>query len=75
MFDVIEDGFTQVFYAAKTIAADSLLGDFGEEPLHLVKPTTVGRDEVQLPARMLGDPQTHLRRLVRSVIVQNSMNV
>lgn len=49
MLDVIEDDAPEVFHTAKAITPDSLLGDFGEEALHLVEPAAVGGNEVQMP--------------------------
>jgi hypothetical protein len=41
----------------------------GEEALDLVEPARVGRDEVHVPTRPLGQPGTHLRMLVAGVVV------
>ena len=75
MLDVIKDRLPKLFHAAKTVTSDSLLSDFGEEALHLVEPTAVGGNEVQMPARMFSDPQPHLRCFVCSVVVQDRMDI
>ena len=74
MFDVIENGIPQVLYASKTLSADALLGDFCEEPLHLIEPTAVSRNEVQMPTGVLGDPQAHVWCFMRGVIIQDRMD-
>src|SRR3954471_12909951 len=47
----------------------------GEEALNKIEPGCAGRREVQMQARMLGEPRPHLGRLVRPVIVEHQMNV
>ena len=74
MLDVAKDGIAQLRDAAKTVPPDSLLGDFSEETFHLIEPTAVGRDKVQMPARMLGNPEAHLWSFVRGVIIQHRVN-
>ena len=56
MLDVAKDGIAKLLDAAKAIPPDSLLSDFSEETFHLIEPTAVGGDKVQMPARMLGNP-------------------
>jgi hypothetical protein len=56
LFDVSEDAVTQLVDTAKASPADLFERDFGEESVLLVEPTAVGGDEVQVPARMPGNP-------------------
>ena len=72
--NVIEDGLLKVGHAAKTFPADALLGDLGKEAFDLVKPAAVGGNEVQMPAGMPGDPQSHPGRFVRGIIIQHGVD-
>ena len=72
--NVIENGFLKVSHAAEAFPADALLGDFGKEPFDLVEPTAVGRNEVEMPTGMLGDPKPHPGCFVRGVIVQHGVD-
>ena len=47
----------------------------GEPALDLVEPGGVGRREVQVEARMPGEPRPHLPVLVRAVVVENEMEL
>ena len=50
------------------------MGDLSEESLHLVEPAAVGRNKVQMPARMPGDPKPDLGGFVRRIIVQDRVD-
>ncbi len=71
MLDVIKDGISQLLHTAKTVPADSLLGNFGKEAFYLVEPTAVSWNKMQMPARVLGDPQPPLWSFMCSVIIQH----
>ena len=61
--------------ALEYAAADLLAGDFGEQPLDQVDPGRRCWCEVQLEARMLGEPSLHLLGLVGLVVVADRMHV
>ena len=52
-----------------------LTGDFGEQPFDEVDPGRRCWREVQLEARMLGEPSLHLLGLVGLVVVADRMHV
>ena len=63
------DQFADVFEGA---AADGALGNQGEPALDLIKPTGIGGSEVQVIARVTGQPGFNLGMFVGGVIVQES---
>ena len=73
--DEVIDLVDQVFHAGEGAAANRLVGDQSEEALDLVEPGTVGWDEVDMPARPLGQPSFDSRVLVRAVIVYDEMDI
>ena len=52
-----------------------LVGEPGEPALDEVEPRAVGRGEVQMEPRTLGEPAADERGLVRAVVVQNQVDV
>ena len=63
--EVVMDRVLQLGHAREGAAPDALRRGLGEEPLDEVEPRCARRREVQLEARMLGEPGLHLGRLVR----------
>ena len=56
-------------------APELFLGQEREEALDLVQPGSAGRREVDMPARMAGQPTLNGRRLVGCVVVHDQMDV
>ena len=73
--DEVIDLADQVCHAGEGAAANCLVGDQSEEALDLVEPGTVGWDEVDMPARPLGQPSFDPRVLVRAVVVYDEMDI
>ena len=69
------DRLLQLGDAGEGAAPDALARDLGEEALDEIEPGRAGRREVQLEARMLGEPRLHLGRLVRPVVVEHEVDV
>jgi len=65
----------EFFDAAEGAATDGFLGDQAEEALHLVQPGTVSGNEVNVPARMPGEPGFHPSMFVRAVVVDDQVDV
>src|SRR5258705_4910688 len=62
-------------HTAEGAAPDAFARDLGEEALDEVQPRGPGRGEVEVKAWVLAHPGLHGRMLVRTVVVQNEMNV
>ena len=75
LIEVVMDRVLEVGHAGEGAAPDAPGGDLGEDALDEVEPGCTGRREVQLDARVLGEPRLHLGRLVRSVVVEHEMDV
>ena len=75
MGDIGVDLRHQLFDTAKRAAPDGLLGDEPKPALHLVEPARVGRREVQMKARMAGQPSLDPGMLVGRVVVRDQMNL
>ena len=73
--NVFADGPFQFLHAAKHAAANPFVGECGEPSLDQVQPRTVGRREVNMKPRALGQPMADERRFVCAVVVQNEMDV
>ena len=73
--DVVVDGADQLRNATESPAPDPLPGDFGEPSLNHVQPGSAGRREVQVVTRVRRKPLSDLRVLMRSVVVQNEVNL
>src|SRR5579863_10726586 len=58
-----------------TAAPDAALGHFCEESLHQVQPTSAGRREVNVIARVSRQPVSNLGDLVGTVVVHHQMHV
>ena len=71
----VSDGSLEFGDALEYAAADLLAGDFGEQPLDQVDPGRRCWCEVQLEARMLGEPSLHLLGLVGLVVVADRMHI
>src|SRR5712664_4356742 len=65
----------QFSHAAVDASPELSLGQYREPRLDLIQPGTRRRGEMQMIARMLGEPALHGRRLVRAVVVQDEMHV
>ena len=69
------DGGFELGDAAEGAAPDGILGDQPEEALHEVEPGGGGGGEVQLEARMLGEPRLHPWMLVGGIVVDDGMQI
>src|SRR5581483_8307035 len=72
---IFADGCFEFLDAAENAAANSLVGDFGEPPLHKVHPGAIGGREMNVKARPFGEPFPYECGLVRAVVVQDDVNV
>src|SRR6516225_7916315 len=75
MLDIVLDRFLQFHHAVEHAAPDTLVGKVAEEPFHLIAPRGTRRREVQMKARMPGQPAPHRGSLVRRVVVQDQMDI
>ena len=50
-------------------------GEFGEEPLHEIQPRRRSGREVEVHARVFGEPGPNGRVLVGSIVVENDVDV
>jgi hypothetical protein len=73
--EVIVDRILQLGHAREGAAPDALHRDLCEEAFDEIEPGRTRRREVQLEARMLGQPRLHLRCLVRPVVVEHQVDV
>src|SRR5579875_2976785 len=69
------DGLLQPAHAVKAAAPDRLLRDQGEPALHQVEPRGAGGHEMELDARMRGQPLLYCRMLVGAVIVVDQVEL
>ena len=70
---VVFDGRDQFLHAAKNAAAKALLRQLAEPALDEVEPRGTGGREVQLEARVGGQPLANRFMLVGSVVVQDDV--
>ena len=70
---VVFDGHDQFLHAAKDAAPKALLRQLAEPALDQVEPRGAGRREVQLKARMGGQPVAHRLVLVGPVVVEDDV--
>ena len=75
VIDEGEDSILQFLDAAMNPAPDLTLGEKGEPALDLVEPGGVGRGEVDVIARPLGEPGLDGRRFVGGVIVHHEVDI
>src|ERR1043166_9929065 len=68
------DGRTQSRNALEGATANALVGELAKPAFDEIQPRRGGWGEVQVKARMLGQPVLHLGMLVRPVVVQNHMD-
>ena len=73
--EVAEDGRLELGGAAMRAAADLLLGEEREEGLDEVDPGRSGRREVEMVARVFGQPAMDQRRLVRADVVEDDVDL
>ena len=73
--DELSDRLFEFGDAAVTAAADLLLGQLTEPALNQVEPRAVGRSEVDVEARPLGEPVANDRGLVGAVVVHDHVDV
>ena len=65
----------EVGHGIEGAAADGLVGDQGESVFGLMEPGAVGRGEVQMEARVLGQPGANSGGFVGGVVVVDPMHV
>jgi hypothetical protein len=73
--EVVADGVFEFGDAGEDAAPNALAGDLGKEALDQIEPGRRGRDEVQLEARVLGEPGLHRLGLVSGVVVDDQVQV
>src|SRR5271167_4284150 len=73
--DVLANRGLQFLYAAKHAAANAFVGEFGEPSLDQVDPGTIGGCEVNMKPRALGQPLSDDRRFVRTIVIQDEMDI
>jgi hypothetical protein len=61
--------------ASMDAASDLFIGQQSEEALDLIEPRRIGRRQMHMPARPLGEPCADQRCFVGGVIVHDEMNV
>jgi hypothetical protein len=71
---VLSAGRFQVLYASEQAASNSLVGEFGEPPLHQIDPGTIRGSEVDMK-RAFREPFPDDGGFVRSVVVQDEMHI
>jgi hypothetical protein len=72
--EVIVDRILQLGHAREGAAPDALRRNLCEEAFDEIEPGRTRRREVQLEARMLGQPRLHLGGLVRPVVIEHEMH-
>ena len=75
MIEAGRDGTFQIGNVAEHAAPDLIFGDVAEESLDQIEPGCTGRREVQMEARMLGQPGADLGVLVGGVVVDDQMQI
>src|SRR5215831_15258113 len=75
LVQVGKHGFLQRSNAGMAAATNTALGEFGKQSFHQVQPTSAGWRVMRMVARMSRQPGSHLRHLVRAVVVHNQMYV
>lgn len=75
IFLVFHDGAFELRYTLEFAAANTFSGDLGEEPLDHVEPGSRGRRKVQMEVGMGFEPALYGRRLIRSMIVNDEMEI
>src|SRR3989442_5260438 len=72
---VVADGGDQSRYTGEGTATDALAGDVGEPALHQVQPRSAGGCEVQMVARVFGEPLLHLGVRVGAIVIEDQMDL
>ena len=72
--DIVEDGAFEFGDGAVDAASDLLLCQQTEKPLDLIEPRRRCRDEVDMPARALGEPIPDSLGLVGGVVVHDDVD-
>ncbi len=62
--ELVEHGFLQFFDRRVTSSADAPFCDFGKQSFNQVQPAGAGRGEMNVIARVLGQPSFHFSHLV-----------
>ena len=73
--DVVIDGRLQLGHAGEHAAPDALVGDVAKESLDHVEPGSAGGREMDVKARVPGQPGQHLGVLVRGVVVNDQVQL
>ena len=72
--EVAVDRGLEVDQGMKDAAFESAAGEFGKEPFDRVEPRGRGRDEMERPARVPGEPSAHFGMLEAGVIVEDHVD-
>jgi hypothetical protein len=75
MVEVLVDGSFELWNGGEDAASDAFLGDQTEEALDLIEPGGRGGGEVQVKARVLGQPCLNVGMLVSSVVVEDEVEI
>ena len=75
LLDEAVDGGLEIDDGAEDAVLQASAGQLGEEALDGIQPGTRGRDEVEGPARMPGEPGANLRLFVGGVVVEYNVDV
>jgi len=74
-FDECRNVGLEIADAAMDAALDLLVGEESKPAFYLIEPGGAGRGEVEVIARVAGEPRFHGRGLVGGVIVEHQMDV
>src|SRR5215831_13680629 len=73
--NVAANGGDQLRHTAEGCPPQPLAGDLGEEAFDEVQPRGPSRGEVEMKARVLGEPRLHSGMLVGAVVVEDEVKV
>ena len=73
--DVLAKSLLQLRDAGMASTANTLLSDFGKEPLDQIDPTGTGWGEVQVEPRTAQEPFVDVFHFVGRVVVQDDVNL
>lgn len=73
--DVLLDRFDEVAYGMESSTPDAFARDFGEPAFDLVQPRGTGGGKVNVIARVCAKPPFYFRMLMRTIVVQDQMDM